>query len=524
MGIRIFDAEGMRAADREAIEDRGIPSLLLMENAGRGVVEGLQRCLPRWFHERYLIACGRGNNGGDGLVVARHLLDRGVEHVYPVLFGDPDRMSNDARWNLERLKERGIEVPVVRSMEEWRFLYDRLPEPTVIVDALFGTGLSRPLEGFVAEWVQWVNRRHHLIRVAVDVPSGLFADTGELPGPAFHAHYTFTMAGLKHCLVFPPACELAGQWYVISIGTPPDVLQRHSSFVWPERVELRRWLGRRLLDTHKGNYGRIVIIGGAPGRLGAPWMAGMAALRSGAGLVTVAVPRSCWSSLMAMSRELMTLGVPEEDGVWCEAALSFLEPELEKTDVVVLGPGIGTAPATAKFIRAFLEMWRGFLVVDADGLNILAKHPEWLDVCPAEAVFTPHPGEMARLTGLTVKEVLERRVALARQYAEDKDVILVLKGYRTLIAHPNGEMVVNPTGNPGMATAGMGDILSGFIGGLMGQLRDAWRAAVLGVYLHGLTGDLVAKQRGQEALMATDLLDRVGDALRELEQDDVRRL
>lgn len=518
IGIPVFDAEGMRQADREAIEDLGIPSLVLMENAGRGVVEGLQHVLDDALSQRYAIVCGRGNNGGDGLVVARHLLDRGVREVWPVLTAEPERLSEDAHWNYQQLLMRGITIPVIRDMDSWLSWWSSNYRPAVLVDALFGTGLTRPLQGFPAEWVEWANNQSDLIRVAIDIPSGLFAGDSQVHGPAFRADFTFTMAGTKRCLVFPPACEYAGAWYVVTIGTPPDVLKKHTRLYQASPMILKTWLKRRPLEAHKGQFGRILVIGGSPGRLGAAWMAGMAALRAGAGLVTVVVPESCWTSLMAMSRELMTLGLPDRDGYLGPIALDRLKPELEKADVVILGPGIGTAPSVEGFIDGLLDCWKGMLLVDADGLNILAQHPDWIERCPEDTVFTPHPGEMARLTGESVHYILEHRLDIARSFAETNEVILVLKGYRTLVAHPDGTVIVNPTGNPGMATAGMGDILSGVIGGFMGQLGDPWRSAILGVYLHGAAGDLARDKKTEESLIATDLLETLCEAVSFLEQ------
>jgi NAD(P)H-hydrate epimerase len=521
--MRILTGVQMREADRIAIEVLGIPSLLLMENAGRGVVEGIQRVVPDWRKRRYLIACGRGNNGGDGLVAARHLRLAGVASVDVVLLGTKDQVRGDARWNLEHYE--GHYGPVFEIPDEDTWLRWKRDHPAgwdVVVDALFGTGLQKPLTGFPAAWVTEVNEWRAVIRIAVDVPSGLSADTWEVIGPAFRADYTFTMGAPKVCLVFPPACAWAGQWFVVPIGIPPAVLEGASDLIWPDPAELAVWLPPRPLDAHKGQFGRVVVVGGSPGKLGAPYMAGKSALRSGAGLVTVAVPRTLWPSLMGSLDETMTLGVTDTDGHWSASALEELRPLLETADVLIVGPGLGTSPGAQALMDGLLEMWRKPMVVDADGLNVLALHRDWLERLPPMSVLTPHWGEMARLTGESVETIGRERSRLSREFAQRYGVVLVLKGYRTLTAVPDGRVFVNPTGNPGMATAGMGDVLSGFIGGLLGQTRDPVAAAVLGVYLHGRAGDLAARRKGALPLTATDLWETIGEAMKELGIGDGR--
>ncbi len=520
-GYRICTGEEMRESDRITIEEWGVPSLVLMENAGRGVVEGLTHKFPDWKKRTYIIACGRGNNGGDGLVVARHLKQRGVRHVYPVILGDKQKVRGDAKWNLDFYEAQFEEVPSVNSAEEWHGFFEQctLSPGTILIDAVLGTGLTRPLEGFLAEWVLHVN---HLpvCRIAIDIPTGLFAGSGEIPGPAFRAHETFTMGAPKYCMVFPPALEYCGNWHVVTIGTPEKVLHRVSRLIWPTRDALCELLPVRQLESHKGHYGRIFVIGGRPGTVGAVWMAGMSALKAGGGLVTLCVPQSVQSALLANPDELMTLGLPDEHGAISVEAMEVLRQYFPQVDILVVGPGLGIDRATEAFMGALLTEWKGPIVIDADGLNILSRAIDLLDLLSPDAILTPHPGEMARLTGLTTADVQKDRLSVVKELSEQTNAIVVLKGYRTLVAHPSGHVVVNPTGNPGMASAGMGDILSGIIGGLLGQLEASFEAAVLGVYLHGLAGDLGAEQSHMNTLTATDLLATLAQAFRIVEQGD----
>ncbi len=515
--MRILTGTEMREADRRTIEDLGVSSLLLMENAGRGIVEWIAHNLPRWSTRRYLIVCGPGNNGGDGLVVARHLRLRGVAHVDVVLFGRKDRVRGDAFWNLAHYTTHYGPVEEITDLDAWhRWVQTHPAGWDVLIDALFGTGLKRPLEGWYAAWVEEVNAWSGVTRIAVDVPSGLSTETWQLIGPAVRAHVTLTLAAPKICMIYPPAAEYVGRWVVIPIGIPPAVLAAQSHRIWPEPADLAAMLPNRPLTAHKGHFGRVLVLGGGPGKLGAAYMAGMSALRIGAGLVTVCVPESLWPALMASANELMTLGVKESDGYWCADSMETLEPLLDRADVLVIGPGMGTHPTVAEFLRILWSRWTRPVVVDADGLNLIAQHADLRERVPPGSILTPHWGEMARLIGQSTEVIDRERFAIATRWAQDTQTVLVLKGYRTLIALPDGRVFINPSGNPGMATAGMGDILSGFIGGLLAQTGDPVRAAVLGVYLHGRAGDLAADRIGQMPLTATDLWTTIGAAIAEL--------
>jgi NAD(P)H-hydrate epimerase len=521
--MKILTASEMQRIDRITTERYGVPSLTLMENAGRGVVEFLARRLAPLGQERVVILCGKGNNGGDGLVVARLLRQQGLEPRV-LLFADPAGLRGDAAVNYERLLPSGA-PETVANREAWQSIAASLTNTTLFVDALLGTGLAKPLEGFLLEVVRDVNRRFPAARVlAVDLPSGISADSGELISEHMRADFSVTFTAPKFAHVFPPACERVGEWVVKDIGTPADALEADPTLKlnYATRQDVA-WIGRpRAADGHKGNYGHVLVLAGSLGKTGAAAMAARAALRAGAGLVTVATARSALPIIATMSMEIMTEALPET----ADGAISLRALEGERLDklvagktVLAVGPGVGGHPETAEFVRAVVNKYALPLVLDADGLNAFGGRMESFrhDLRPVGAtVFTPHPGEMARLTGKKTAEIQAHRVAVAREFSQRFGVTLVLKGFRTLTASPDGQVAVNPTGNPGMATGGTGDVLTGLTAGLLAQFPDhpAGEVATAAVYLHGLAGDLAAEALGQASMLAGDLLEKIPQAFK----------
>ena len=513
--MRILTSAQMRDADRITIEEIGIPSRVLMESAGRAIVAALESHFEDLAARSVAIVCGKGNNGGDALVVARLLLDREID-VSVFLVGQLADMSGDARANLETYGRLGGTVVEIADEQTWELHVSELSTCDLIVDGLFGTGLRGPLRGMLDTVVADLNGTGLPI-VSVDLPSGLDADVPEVAGPAIDATLTVTLAALKIPLALPPAERLAGDVVIADIGIPGSVIERidgaRTYLLTPE--DLAPLVVPRPVETHKGDVGRVTIVAGAPGTTGAAHLAGLAALRSGAGLVTVATPASCRATVAAMAPEYLTAAFPDPDGQEADEPLGVVGSL--RSDVVAIGPGLGTDPATAAFIRELVVRRTGPVVLDADGLNAFADEPgslqgrEGLDL-----ILTPHPGEMARLTGTSVHDVQANRIELARTFATTHQVTVVLKGHRTLIALPTGAVYVNPTGNPGMATGGMGDVLTGMIAAWIAQLLDTEAACTLAVYLHGLAGDLAEADEGEIALIARDVVDRLGDAVLEL--------
>jgi NAD(P)H-hydrate epimerase len=524
--MKILSAAQMQRIDRLTTERYGVPSLTLMENAGGGVVEFLAERFAPLEQQRIVILCGRGNNGGDGLVVARLLRARGLRPRV-LLFADPLKVQGDAGVNLERLATSGM-PEVVENPEAWQRVKSSLRGTTLLVDALLGTGLSKPLGGLLLQVVRDVNTELAAARVvAVDLPSGISADTGELIGEHLRADFSVTFTAPKIAHIFPPACERVGEWVLRQIGTPPEALAGDSElFLSLACREDFAWLARpRKPDANKGNFGHVLILAGSVGKTGAAALAARAALRAGAGLVTVATAESALPIVASLGMEFMTEPLPQtEAGTISLRALEHgrLEKLLEGKTVLAIGPGIGRVPETAELVRTLVNRRRLPVVLDADGLNAFAgcidnlRHGGDL----ADAVLTPHPGEMSRLTGLGTGEIQAHRVERAREFAQKHHVNLVLKGFRTLTATPDGKVWVNPTGNPGMATGGTGDVLTGLMAGLVAQYHDRaiGEVAAAAVFLHGLAGDVAAKEMGQASLIAGDLIQALPHAYRLLAQ------
>jgi NAD(P)H-hydrate epimerase len=529
--MKILTAAQMQRIDRLSSERYGVPSLTLMENAGRGVTEFLLECFAPLDSHRIAILCGRGNNGGDGLVVARMLREKGfAPRVF--LFADPEALRGDAAVNYQRLAPSGP-PEVVLDAAAWRDAKSRLEDATLIVDGLLGTGLSKPLEGFLAEVVRDVNRDFSAARVvAIDLPSGISADQGELIGECMRADTSVTFTAPKVAHVLPPACERVGDWVVKPIGTPPEAFEQDSELFLNLtcRADVAWVAEPRRLDAHKGDYGHVLVLAGSVGKTGAAALAAEAALRAGAGLVTVATPQSALPIVASLGREFMTEPLPETDhGTVSLRALDYgrLDKLLEGKTVLAIGPGLGTVPESAELIRTVVNKYPLPLVLDADGLNAFAGCMSSFRTAvrpPGATVLTPHPGEMARLVGLKTAEVQTHRVEVAREFSQKYQVNLVLKGYRTLTAGPDGQVWVNPTGNPGMATGGTGDVLTGLLAGLLAQHLDRSLTAVAAaaVYLHGLAGDLAAQDLGEPSLIAGDLLAWLPDAYNALGESEVR--
>jgi NAD(P)H-hydrate epimerase len=517
--MRILSADQMREADRYTIEEIGIPSLVLMENAGRQIVAAIETSYAGQLEERVAVLCGRGNNGGDGFVIARTLLQHGAD-VLVYVIGTLDQVRGDARVNLDILGRLGVTVVEIGDEQAWELHVSEISTCSLIIDAMFGTGLRAPLAGMMETIVADVNANDIPV-VAVDLPSGLSADTAGLIGPCIDATMTVTLAAPKLPLVLPPGEAYAGDVVVADIGIPHAVVEGvdgvRIDLLTPEHV--RALVEPRAADTHKGDYGRVTVIAGSLGKTGAAYLAGMAALRSGAGLVTVATPMPCLPIVAAMAPELMTAALPgDAAGVIQSSAIDVVSSLAQ--DVVVCGPGLGRTPDVAAFLRELLARGTAPLVLDADALTMLAGEPAALTGSEERTVIiTPHPGEMARLTGMSVADVQANRIDIAVSFASTHRLYVVLKGHRTIVATPDGKASINPTGNPGMATGGTGDVLAGMIGSWLAQLLDAEAACQLAVFLHGMAGDLAEAECGQTAMTATDLLDRLGAALRRLQAD-----
>lgn len=520
--MKVLTAAQMREIDRRASEEFGVPTLQLMENAGNRVAEFLRERLPELVRKKIVVLCGKGNNGGDGMVVARILREQGcAPHV--ILCGDPEGVKGDAAENLRRWRETGGELRVIRGEEDWHGVRRLLESADIVVDALLGTGLSGPAEGLFCTIIEDVNR---LCRpadvVAVDIPSGLPSDRADSTGPAIRARFTVALAAPKIGEVLPPNCDLAGELAVADIGIPPALAEGDVALKihWSEPGEFRALPLARGRSSHKGTFGHALIVAGSRGKTGAAVLAGAGALRAGAGLVTVATPQSVLPVVAAGLPEIMTYPLPETDAQTISmGAFDYggFTKVCEGKSVVAMGPGLSTEPDTQQFVHAAIRACKLPVILDADGLNAFAQRAGDLRLRKtAFLAITPHPGEMARLLGGRIEDVQAHRLETALETAKLSDAFVILKGQATIVAAPDGSAFVNSTGNPGMASGGTGDVLTGMLAGLTAQFGTAdWlRVLSLGVYLHGLAGDLAAGELGEHGMIATDLVRHMPGAFR----------
>jgi NAD(P)H-hydrate epimerase len=515
--MKILTSIQMREIDRKTIEGIGIPGAVLMENAGIRITQAILKRFPEVAEQNIVVVAGKGNNGGDGFVVARHLFNRGARPTV-LLLAKKDEVKGDAALNLAVAGRIGVEIVETPTVAEWKKHKVGVWHASIIVDAIFGTGLLKPADGIYAAAIEDINKAG-AFKIAVDIPSGLSSDTHLIIGPAVKADLTVALAAPKISHVLPPAEEFIGELVVADISVPPFLFDDPCLKIeLVEKTTLAPYFKRRKKDSHKGSYGHLFVLAGSLGKTGAAAMAARAALRTGAGLVTVGTPQSCLPAIARSMMELMTEALPETpQKTLSESALTMILDLMKGKDAVLIGPGISTHPSTARLITSLLPKIKSPVVIDADGLNILAENPDALRSLPKPAVLTPHPGEFARLIGRSNQDVLDRRLELAPRFSEQLGVYLVLKGYRTLIATPEGRVFINPTGNPGMATGGSGDVLSGMIASLIIQEKDVLGATLAAVYLHGLSGDIGARKLGERALVAGDLIKYLPQAIREME-------
>jgi hydroxyethylthiazole kinase-like uncharacterized protein yjeF len=517
--MKVLTSQQMKRIDKHAIEELGIAGPLLMENAGLQITQEILQKLPDITIEKIVIVAGKGNNGGDGFVVARHLFNRGCDpHV--LLLAAKNELRGDAALNLRIAEKLGIKIEEILSEKEWAIHRKKLSRATLLVDAVFGTGLTKPARGLYAAAIEGMNESE-AYTVAVDIPSGLSSDTFQIIGPCVKADLTVTLAAPKIAHIFPPSEEYVGELKVADISIPPFLFEdERLKLELVEKKALLPYFRRRQRDSHKGTYGHLFVVSGSLGKTGAAVMAGKAALKMGAGLVTVGTPERCVPIVARSIMELMTEPLPEtEEGTIASDALGMTLELLKDKDAFLLGPGISTNTSTAEYVSSLLPHIEIPVVLDADALNILAEKPELLKRLHRSAVLTPHPGEFARLLGVSTQEVIARKLDLVPQFAEKYGIHLVLKGYRTLTASPKGDVCINPTGNPGMATAGTGDVLSGMIASMIIQEKEMLEAILAAVYIHGLSGDIGAERIGERALTAGNIITHLPQAIRAMETE-----
>jgi len=508
--MKLLSAEQMRALDRYCIDELGIPGLRLMERAGRAVAEVALEMLPD-HPGMVLVLCGKGNNGGDGLVAARVLRQHGVDVAVFCPF-PADTLSGDARAMYAAAGEAG--VPIHDTLDD-----GLLSQSGVVIDALLGTGVTGPVHGVIGEVIDRTNavRDGHGV-LAVDLPSGVETDTGQVYGPAIRAARTITMALPKPCLVLHPGAELAGCWRVADIGFPPEVLA-----TWPavaectEPTQAASWLPARPPTSHKASVGEALIIAGSFGMTGAAAMASLSAYRSGAGLVRLALPASLVPVCNAALTEVVFRPMPQtRAGTLSFQAVSRLLAEAHSVKAALIGPGLSRNAATAHAIRRLVACWPGPLVVDADALTAMAGHDDLWHERNAPTIITPHPGEMSRLLGQPVPELEQDRLGTAKRAAARFNAVTVFKGAPTVIAAPDDETFVNPTGNAALAVAGTGDTLAGSIVAFLAQRLRPLQAGALATYVGGLACEQITARQGLRGMTALDLIEGLPEAMKTL--------
>lgn len=515
--MKLLQAEQMKEIDRRTTEEYLIPSLILMENAGVKVMDTIRGLIPALDKSRIIILAGKGNNGGDGLVIGRHLVNAGAT-VDIFLLGEPDELTVDATINYQILIKMGVNVLTLRNNTEVEVYRNALSSADLVVDAIYGIGFRGELNSYESRLIKMLNISPAPV-LAVDIPSGLEADTGKVHGEAVQADYTVTLAAPKLGQILAPGCDYVGQLIVADISIPARLLEekRYPLSLIDEAI-VKRYLKPRDAESHKGTYGHVLVVGGSPGMSGAVLLASYAALRAGAGLVTAALPQSLLPILDASLMEVMGRPLPEtSEAVISLEAIPALENLLGTVSVCAIGPGMSRYREANAIVRFVLENSGVPVLIDADGLNALEGDVAILKDRQIPIVITPHPREMARLTGLTVEEIQNNRLEIACRYASLWGVTVVLKGNNTVVADPSGQLFINNCGNPGMATAGSGDVLSGIMVGFIAQGLKPLQAAIAGVYLHGRAGDWAVEIKGQRGMIAKDLIEYLPGVLRALE-------
>ncbi len=515
-------AEQMQHIDRTAIMKYSIPGAILMENAGRAVVDELEKRVDRMSSQHCVILCGKGNNGGDGFVIARHLANKGVQ-VHVALLCKPREVKGDARVNLSILLKMSVAQQVHLHVQEISSStqFSRLPKASIIIDAIFGTGFTGRVHGIQLRAIEWLNRQKCFV-ASVDIPSGANATTGIVENIAVKADLTVTMGLVKIGHYVGAGRDHSGQIVVADISIPPFLYQSDKKQAFRILAEdVVKILPKRPISAHKYSVGKIFVLAGSRGLTGAPFLCSQAAMKTGAGAVVLGVPRSVHSILARKVTEVMVTPLEEtSDGTIALDAMKEILEKIKWADVVAIGPGLSRNAETESLVRRLLPLIKKPVVLDADGLNAVASDISILRKRKHPTILTPHMGELSRLTKQDGQHMELHRVEAARNAAKRLSAIVALKGAPTVTGTSPGITFVNSTGNPGMATAGAGDVLTGIIASLVAQGMSAEEATYSGVFVHGMAGDLAAQRFGQRGLLALDLIKQLPDVFKNLEESN----
>jgi NAD(P)H-hydrate epimerase len=507
--------------DQRTINGIGIPGIVLMENAGHGIFHHLRSHFPDLKERKVAIVAGKGNNGGDGFVVARYLTDALIT-CKVFLLTSKDSMQGDALINFKIIERIGVPIVEITSSSEWKNALDEIRGYHLLIDAIFGTGLNTEIKGFLRDVIEDVNSLS-CPKVAIDIPSGLNASSGKIMGVCIKADLTITLGLPKIGHVIYPGADYTGTLKLVDISIPHALIEEeripYNLILFDDITCLIR---ERSANTHKGDFGHLLVLAGSPGKTGAAALTCDAAMRIGSGLVTLGIARSLNSIMEVKLTEVMTEPLLEEDsGFLGMKSWEVIREILAGKTALALGPGISTRKGTADLVFKILEETSIPTIVDADGISALSREPSVLKKGKAPVVLTPHPGEMARLIKCSTRDVQEDRIGLSRNFSQEYGVYVVLKGARTVIAEPDGTVSVNPTGNPGMASGGAGDVLTGMIAGLTAQGYPVSSALRFAVFAHGLIGDLIAQERGKVGIIAGDIIHTIPRVLDLISQRNI---
>ncbi len=505
--MKVCYAEQMRTIDRLASESGAIPSIVLMENAAISCVNEILKQKPK----SAAVFCGRGNNGGDGFAIARHLHNNAIKTTVFLVCGD--EFKGDALVNFNIIERMDIETEQIYDSSVLDFL---IPSYDIIIDAIFGTGIHGQIEGLPLETIEKINK-YSKYTLSVDVPSGMNSDTGEICGSCIKANMTVTFAAYKIGMFQFPAADYTGEVKLCGISIPEYILQNA-----PTAAEVlsdscfAEHFPKRRSNSQKGDYGKILIVGGSRGMSGAAYMSATAALNSGAGLITLAVPNCINDILEAKTTEIMTLPLADFDGHLSQKAVSEIIGRAEKSDVILIGPGMGKSTDCEIILEELLSNSKVPVIVDADALNILSENMDILKKCTCPLILTPHEVEMSRLTGFDLEYIIHNRIGVSKEFCEKYGVTLILKGNHTIVTAPNGFQYINNTGNAGLAKGGSGDVLAGITAALTARIPDEALAAAMAVYLHGKSADAVMEQSGIEGVTASAVAAESGRTIRSI--------
>ncbi|MEI7639949.1 MAG: NAD(P)H-hydrate dehydratase [bacterium] len=507
----------MKEIEKITMEKFRVPALILMENAGSNVVQAMLNEFGNLVSRKINVFCGQGNNGGDGFVIARHLKSEGA-NVKIFFAGDEKRFSEETKKMYEMAMAYGVGVIKIASMEDIKLNHRDIISADVNIDALIGTGLHAGVEGFIAELIVYLNTLNKFI-VSVDVPSGIDSDTGYIPTVATYANLTVTFGLPKIGMSIYPGIEYVGKLVVADINFPGSLLTQPRQHVLITRELVIPMMPYRPANANKGNFGPVLIIGGSEGLTGAVILAGRAALKSGAGLVTVAAPEGSVATIKARNDEIIAVSLKQtKEGAIAESNFEKIMELSEKAKVVVIGPGAGRNKETQALIRKLVKTLKKPMVIDADGLNAIAEDKDCLKNILSDVILTPHLGEMARLTGHNIEMIIKDKIGIAKKFVKEYNVNVILKDGRSVVVDPDLNVYVNTTGNSGMATPGSGDALTGIIAGFMAHGLVSTQAGVVGNYVHGLAGDLLLETISEEGIIAGDIIDNIPVAIKNIKK------